>query len=75
VTDPSRIVFGISPPPHARAPIARALTDDGFPPGGNVSACLHLPHTHAGFAYLTPGGLPSICMYTMYVHYVCALCM
>lgn len=28
VTDPSRIVFGISPPPHARAPVARALTSD-----------------------------------------------
>lgn len=30
VTDPSRIVFGISPPPHARAPIARALIIHGF---------------------------------------------
>lgn len=31
VTDPSRIVFGISPPPRTRgAPIARALIHDGF---------------------------------------------
>lgn len=30
MTDPSRIVFGISPPPRTRgAPIARALIHDG----------------------------------------------
>lgn len=34
MTDPSRIVFGISPPPHARAPIARALTNKSQPNQG-----------------------------------------
>lgn len=57
MTDPSRIVFGISPPPHARAPIARALTNDGCSvgmlcPPRLVTAEPGIIYTHARFAHL-----------------------
>ena len=54
MTDPSRIVFGISPPPHARAPIARALTNDGCSVGMLCPPRLEpgIIYTHARFAHL-----------------------
>lgn len=55
MTDPSRIVFGISPPPHARAPIARALNQRRFSVGclpSRVVAAEPGIYTHARFAHL-----------------------
>lgn len=55
MTDPSRIVFGISSPPHARAPIARALNQRRFSVGclpSRVVAAEPGIYTHARFAHL-----------------------
>lgn len=63
MTDPSRIVFGISPPPHARAPIARALNQRRFSVGclpSRVVAAEPGIYTHARFAHLLLPRLPRL---------------